>query len=149
MEDDLKKYVPPDLQLSGLQIWIHHRQFPNAQDYWDGNWINVTVCCEAEGSSVQVSGNIIHLPEIEKLMTDAEQMYRKLGGKAELRCMEPELSFSLEAKDHGHIEMTVNITPDNLTQYHKFFFDIDQSFLPKLITDCKAVLEKYPIKGSQ
>jgi hypothetical protein len=145
----MKKYGTPDLQISGLQIWIHHRQFPDLEDYWDGNWINVTAHCEANGSSVQINGNFIHLSEIAGLMTGVEQMYKEFGGKAELRCMEPELSFSLEAKDHGHIEMTVNITPDNLTQYHNFFFDIDQSFLPKLITDCKAVLEKYPIKGSQ
>src|SRR5882724_344446 len=31
----------PDIKLSGLQIWVHGRQFPNATDYWDGNWLRI------------------------------------------------------------------------------------------------------------
>jgi len=30
---------PPDLKISGLQIWIHDRDIPDAEDYWDGNWL--------------------------------------------------------------------------------------------------------------
>jgi len=76
MKDDLKKYDPPDLQLSGLQIWIHHRQFPDLEDYWDGNWINVTAHCEANGSSVQINGNFIHLSEIAGLMTNTSDSFQ-------------------------------------------------------------------------
>jgi len=137
----------PDIKLAGLQIWIHGRQFPGAEDYWDGNWINVTVHCGANDASVWVNGNVIHLPEIEQLMTGAKTLYKELKGKAELPCMEPELSVVLEAKSLGQIEMVVNITPDNLLQSHRFTFEIDQSHLPKLIADCDTILKKYPIKG--
>jgi hypothetical protein len=32
----------PDIKIHGLQTWIHGRQFPNEDDYWDGNWLRVT-----------------------------------------------------------------------------------------------------------
>lgn len=149
MKYDLEKLGTPDLQLSGLQIWIHGRQFPSVEDYWDGNWINVTAHCGAEGASVWVSGNIIHLSEIRHLLTGIESMYKELKGKAELPCMEPELSVVLEAKNLGQIEMVVDITPNNLCQSHKFIFEVDQSYLPKLITECEAVLSKYPVKSME
>lgn len=148
MKYDQEKLGKPDLQLSGLQIWIHGRQFPAAEDYWDGNWINVTAHCGADGASVWVSGNIIHLSEIRHLQTGVESVYQELKGKAELPCMEPELSVVLEAKNLGQIEMVVEITPNNLCQSHTFTFEIDQSYLPAFIKECEAVLSKYPVKGS-
>jgi hypothetical protein len=139
---------PPDLKIMGLKIWVHHRQFPKAEDYWDGNWINVTALCEAQGASVRIDGNIIHLSEIERFISGADKVYQNLKGKAELSCMEPELSVGLEAKSLGQIEMVVDMTPDHLSQSHRFIFEVDQSYLPKLISDSRLILKKYPIKGS-
>jgi hypothetical protein len=53
----------------------------------------------------------------------------------------------LEVEKLGHINMKVDITPDSLLQKHTIVFEIDQSYLPKLISECKMVLEKYPIVG--
>lgn len=148
----MKEYIEQnlgkaDIEIAGLQIWVHGRQFPDSHDYWDGNWLSVTACCEAKGACVWVAGNIIHLSEIHILLSGAEKLYRDLKGKAELPCMEPELSLELTAKSQGQIEMTVDITPDNLSQGHSFMFKIDQSYLPGLLTGCKKVMHKFPVKG--
>jgi hypothetical protein len=137
----------PDLELSGLQIWIHGRQFPDSADYWDGNWVNVTTHCGAQDASVWTSGPIIHLSEIAHLLQGAREMNTSLKGTATLPCMEPELAVELRADGLGHIEMIVEITPDNLSQEHKFTFEIDQTYLPSLISSCQTILRNYPIKG--
>jgi hypothetical protein len=31
--------VEPDLKLDGFSLWVFGRQFPDANDYWDGNWL--------------------------------------------------------------------------------------------------------------
>ena len=147
MDRDREKIGEPDIELSGLQIWVHGRQFPDNEDYWDANWLNITAHCGAQRASVWVSGSIIQLSDIDHLMAGAKALYKDLKGKAELPCIEPELFVELEAKSLGQISMTVKITPDNLSQSHEFIFEVDQSFLPKLIADCDAVLKKYPIKG--
>jgi len=30
----------PDLVVGDLRLWIVNRQFPENQDYWDGNWLD-------------------------------------------------------------------------------------------------------------
>jgi hypothetical protein len=50
---------PPALQVVGFQLWIHGRQFPDAQDCWDGNWLRVTAHCGANGATVWASGAIV------------------------------------------------------------------------------------------
>lgn len=137
----------PDITLAGLEIWVHDRQFPDIEDYWDGNWMNVVVRCMASGATVEVSGPIIHLPEIASLLQDSEALQAGLEDKAELSCMEPELSFTLETADRGQINMAVTITPNHLTQKHEFIFEIDQSNLARFIQECKVLLAKYPVRG--
>lgn len=147
MKDHAEKLGKPDLEVSGLEIWIHGRQFPDSKDYWDANWLNVTAHCGSNNASVWTTGNFIHLSEIAHLIKGVESLYKELKGKAELPCVEPELSLTLEAKSAGQIEMVVNITPDHLHQTHRFIFDIDQTYLSKLISDCRGILRKYPIQG--
>jgi hypothetical protein len=35
---ELERLGEPDLVIAGLRVWVHGRQFPQAVDYWDGNW---------------------------------------------------------------------------------------------------------------
>lgn len=137
----------PSIQISGLQIWIHGRQFPDMEDYWDGNWLRATVHCGAQGSSVWASGSIIHLTELYGWLTSAKELNKTLKGEANLECMEPELSVFIKSSSLGHMEMEVNITPNHLEQEHKYYFEIDQSYLSQLIKQCNSVLESNPIRG--
>jgi hypothetical protein len=147
MRTDLVEQLgDPDIKLAGLSIWVHQRQFPEAEDYDDANWLIITACCEASGATVRTSGPIIHLSEIYRLLKGCEQMSDSLSGVAELGCMEPELDLKLKMLKNGQIKMEVKISPSHLTQTHWFRFEIDQSYLPKLIRDCRKALDKYPIK---
>jgi hypothetical protein len=62
------------LKIAGFQLWIHGRQFPNAQDYWDGNWRNVTVNCGASGASVWTSGAFVMVSDQARLATECEAL---------------------------------------------------------------------------
>ena len=147
MNEYPEKAETPDIKIAELEIWIHGYQFPDSNDFWDGNQLNATATCASKGASVRVSGSFIHLSEIEHLETSAETLHRTLDGKAELSCMEPELHVELEVNKLGQIEVVVNITPDYMNQDHSFTFEIDQSYLPELISECKRILQKYPIRG--
>ena len=136
----------PQIKLGGLQIWIHGRQFPNEQDYWDGNWLNVTAHCGTDQASVWTSGPILHVPDLVRWLTDLEVMNRTVSGAADLVSLEPELSVELKMNNLGHVRMRVEITPDNMTQEHSFEFEIDQSYLDALISNLRALLEKYPVR---
>jgi hypothetical protein len=139
----------PDLKLEDLQIWVHGRQFPDLHDYWDGNWVRVTAHCGGSGASVFATGSIIHLPELDRWRSEAEDLSKNLRGEAKLACMEPFLSASLKSGSLGHITMEVSITPNQLTQRHWFQFEIDQSCLSSFIKQCQFILEAHPVRGSR
>lgn len=139
---------PPALNVVGFQLWIHSRQVPENQDYDDGNWLNVTAHCGANGASVWVTGAIIMVPDLARLMDECETLYESGLGQAARSSYEPELKVTLQPTDRmGHILMRVEITPDHMTQEHRMDFQIDQSYLPRIIEQCRAVIEEYPIRG--
>jgi hypothetical protein len=132
-----------------LKIWIVARQFPHSSDYWDGNWLDVVANCSDQGASVTARGAIIHLGEIESLRDELRRMSQILSGTAELPTIEPNLHLKLTCDHLGHIAGICNISPDHLVQSHTFHFEIDQSYLDRLIRQCEMILTEYPIKDPQ
>ena len=74
----------PSITCGILKIWILSRQFPDATDFWDGNWLNVIAHCSDQGSNVTVNGSILHLREIETWFDELLKMDESLTGNAEL-----------------------------------------------------------------
>ena len=138
----------PDIKLNGLQIWIHRRQFPNATDYRDGNWLRITAHCGTHGADVWTTGSILHVPDIVRWLADLEQLNRSLSGDANLVPLEPELRVKLAATQLGHISMEVEITPDNVTQEHTFRFELDQSYLEPVIESCRKIVDACAVRGT-
>ena len=72
---------------------------------------------------------------------------RELGGTAELSSDDPALNVKIVCGKLGHVEVTVEITPDHLTQLHRFVFEIDQTYVKGVLAGCRRILERLPIKG--
>jgi hypothetical protein len=151
MTEDLMRQTlgEPDLQVAGLQLWIHGREYPGSEDYYDGNWLRVTAHAGASGTSVWVSGAILMVPDLARWADQCEVVAR---GKAEKACLEPmetELKVTIEALDKlGHLSMLVEITPDQITQQHSFEFEIDQTYLPGIVSQCRAIVASFPIRDA-
>lgn len=140
----------PDLTVAGFQLWVHGRQFPEAEDYYDGNWLRVTAHCGASGASVWAQGAIVMVTDIYGFGDGCAAMHRGEMKAAALAPFEPELKVSLEVSDSvGHIRAQVEITPDHLLQSHRFEFEVDQSYLPGIIRQCSEIVQEYPIRGLQ
>jgi len=140
----------PDLKLAAFQLWVHGREFPEAEDYYDGNWLRVTAHCGASGASVWAQGAILMVTDIARFSEGCAALLNGDSTSATLDPLEPELSLSLQAADQlGHVRAMVEITPDHLAQAHRFEFEIDQSYLPDIIRQCSAIVQEYPIRGQQ
>jgi hypothetical protein len=138
----------PDLTLAGLSIWARSREFSQSDDYWDGNWIDIRARVEAPGSFVETSGPWIRSDEIAAFLRELEALHRDLRGTAELQCMEPMLNAKVAVGVRGQVEVIVEITPDHLTQSHRYEFAIDQSYLGATLSGCRRLLDRFPVKGS-
>ncbi len=137
---------PPAFKLAGFCVWVFGREFEAAEDYWDGNWLRVLAHCGAQGAEVRVSGPILHLSEIRRWLDKLLPLQKTLKGSAELSCLEPYLRGKLSIKG-GRSTFMLGITPDHLTQRHKFKFEVDQSHLCAFIADLERVLVEYPLRG--
>jgi hypothetical protein len=139
---------PPSLKVAGLQLWVHGRQFPEARDADDGNWLRVTGRCGASGASIWVQGAILTVNDIERFGRECQSLYDGKSNRASLDPIEPELRIALGTTDRvGHMSADVEITPDHLAQTHRMRFNIDQSYLPEIIAQCAAIVRSYPVRG--
>ncbi|HZG08863.1 MAG TPA: hypothetical protein VEZ70_07785 [Allosphingosinicella sp.] len=138
----------PDLQDGGLSVWVIGRQFPNASDYWDGNWLTVRARMDASGATVECGGAILMTSDTDRFRLELESLDATLAGEATLVSYEPNLKATPEVMTLGHIEFEVAITPDHLNQFHRFSVDLDQSHLPPLIDACERILERFPVVGA-
>lgn len=147
VETEIENLGVPDIKLGGLQIWIHSRHYPDHQDFWDGNWLNATFHCEAQGASVWVSGDILRNAEIADWLVALENLNETLSGEANLEMLEPYVNVKIAAEIYGRISVKVDITPEHTSQQHFFEFWLDQSYLNDLILSCRKILKEFPIRG--
>lgn len=137
----------PHLQLAGLSLWILGREFPNSNDFWDGNWLNVLAHVAADGAIVEVSGPILHGSELASFADELQALHQSLNGQASLGGqLEPNLRVEIAVTSLGHLAVTVTVSPNPLRQKHEFNFDRDQTDIQPLIAACRNILSDYPLK---
>lgn len=136
-----------DFRFFGLSLWIEGRQFPNASDGWDSNWLRVRAVMEDTGARVECTGPIMTIMDVEQFRSQLVTMERTLTGQASLEPLEPNLKVTIRMLDTcGHIEGIVDITPDHMSQRHRFEMGADQSYLQTLIASCDRILAQFPVK---
>jgi hypothetical protein len=138
----------PDLNLTGLQLWVHGYEFPNSHDSWDGNWLRVTAHAGADGASVWVSGVLLDTVSIERFTRELREMDRALAGEAVLESCEPSIVVRVSTTDRaGHLRIRVELTANHITQGHWFEFDADQTYLPPALAQCDIIRKRVPPRG--
>ncbi len=135
----------PDLKLDGLFLWVRDRATPDASDYWDGNWLTVRATMQVGQSSVTTEGSILMTTDFERFRSELKRMHETLKGEASLTGYEPNLKVALRAGSLGQIGGEVEITPDQLSEFHRFDIGFDQTYLPPLIAACEAIIERFPV----
>ncbi|MGC4072350.1 MAG: hypothetical protein QM760_07515 [Nibricoccus sp.] len=142
MEDE------PSIAVGPLKIWVHGRQFPDAHDYWDGNWLSVTARCEGAGSRVQVTDPFIHLGELKKWKEDISVLARTLKGSVELPTIEPTLKVKIadQGTTLGQFSVEIDLGGDHISERHHFSGGLDQSYFAGLLAQLSAILRAYPVR---
>jgi len=140
----------PALRVEGFQLWVHGYEFRDSTDYWDGNWLRVTAHCGGLGASVWVSGALLMVGDLVGWADQCDALRDGRATEAKLAPLEPELKVFVRPADQlGHLTVSVEITPQHLTQRHFFEFKIDQTYLPEIARRCRAVVLSYPLRGEE
>jgi hypothetical protein len=79
------------------------------------------------------------------------EFQRTLQGSVELPTIEPTLKIKFVARQSntGHLDCEIDFTRDHMSERHHFVFDMDQSYLPGLLSQLATVLRDYLIRGAK
>ena len=146
---DADQLGPPSLKIVGFQLWVHGWECAETSGDDYGDWLRVTAHCGCDGASVWATGAILQVMDIVRLYKECDALASGSVPVATLAPLEPGLRIELKKSDSvGHLEMSVNVTPNHLEQEHLFRFEIDVSYLPGIVTQCRAIEKSYPARGA-
>ena len=137
-----------DVKVGGLAIWVRGRQFPSATDYWDGNWLVVSVLFEASGAVIRAEGSFLRTDELESFAEALARLDLLLVGRAALAPMEPVLRLEIAMAARGSAVAKVELRPSP-QQRHSIEFELDQSYFPAILAQCRQVLRRFPVVGAR
>lgn len=139
---------PPAMELGTFRLWIHRRQFEDAMDRWDGNWLVVTAQASAPGAVVTVTGPVLEAEDLRRFRDEIARLLRLQAGDAMLASAEPNLQIRIApAGAPGRVSVRVELTPDPAAQRHWFGSTIDHGALTGLLVQLEEVVEAYPVRG--
>ena len=124
-----------------------HRGYPEAHDYWDGNWVVTRIRAEARGFKADFTDQV-HLGDIVRFYEAVLKLNASLTGEATLAMMEKYLVVTGKLDVRGSLDWSVLLLhPVKRDIQLQFTFQTDQSYLPELIQQLEDVLIEFQIRG--
>ncbi|GLY64533.1 hypothetical protein Atai01_11520 [Amycolatopsis taiwanensis] len=131
-------------------IEVLGRMHPEANDFWDGNWLFSPVEVVTGGFTGRVPAGL-RADELRSFRDELVRAYQDFGGVARLESMEDWLSLTVTVKPSGHVEID-GVAVDRMGSKNRLALhitDLDQSHLPTVIDSLTAIEEKFPAVGKR
>lgn len=130
-----------------LTLQFQHRAYPEAQDYWDGNWVATRFRAEMPGIVVDFTEQV-HLGDVVRFQEGLQQLLVASSGQATLAMMEEYLTVTGTLDTQGKLHWAAWIThPYRGGARLEFEMAADQSYLPALLGQVDDVLTEFPVRG--
>jgi hypothetical protein len=131
-----------------LTLRIHGRTKPDAQNYWDANWLH----CTAEASAGAFRGTLewqLRNEDLARFLHALEALNRRVG-EALLDTGDGWLNIRVIRDEAGHIEAECQLV-DNPVGGNtlEFRLVLDRTILSALIGQLHDLLEKFPVVGRE
>jgi hypothetical protein len=140
----------PAIELGDFRLVVHRRQFPDAQDRWDGNWLDVTAQCAQAGAIVAAAGPLLETGDLARFRRELAALTATGDGEAVLRGEEPNVVVRVTApRGLGELHVRVEVTPQPQAQGHWFACVVDPSYAFETIRQLDAVLALFPLRGQR
>lgn len=126
---------------------VLERSYPAANDFYDGNWLNVKFSVEAGCFSGKVDGQI-RADELASFQADLEKLNRSLSGTVKYSAIEKWLSLEFTGDGKGHIRCLGNVSDEyGRGNELNFQLNFDQTYLSEFLNDLKQVTGIFPVRG--
>ena len=135
----------PDIEIGTLSIWIQGRPFPNSEQAWDRDYLNVRVIARMRAGTISLTGTGIRSGELAMFSRALAAMSEELAGEAWLDGSDLGTTVHFRFSDAvGHLAVTVKMTPTHIDEWHEMTFQLDQTDLKPILAQFRDVLARYP-----
>lgn len=133
----------------GEQVSIHvtRREFPEASDYWDGNWVYATIRIRAGAFRGEYEA-LLRTDELAAFREQLRTLHAALNGSATFETMEHWLRVDIQGDGRGHFLAKCEARDQPGTgNTLRFELTFDQSELPRVLEALDEVVGAFPVKG--
>lgn len=130
-----------------VQINLLSRSHPECDDYWDGNWIASEV--ELRTGAYRASfRSDFRSEDFTSFHQSVCQLSETLRGFAKFDTMEGQLALELIGDGRGHIRVEgTSLDVAGVGNRLDFHFDIDQTYLSRIVRSLEKSISMYPVVG--
>jgi hypothetical protein len=130
-----------------LTIALLGRSYPEASDYWDGNWVRAAVELAAGGFRGSVRGDL-RTEELAQFSDQFARLQDSLRGTAEFATMERWLAIRARGDGKGHITFRCVIRDQpGIGNTLECTLATDQTFTRTTVAELTAAVRKFPVIG--
>jgi hypothetical protein len=121
------------------------RSSPDADDFWDANWILCAVDVNAGAFRGRVDG-MIRAEELEDFARQIDRLVASLDGEARCTTMEGWLDLRLVGDGRGHVSASCRLC-DHPASHNTLDcrIEADQTYLPMLVRGLAGLIQSFPV----
>ena len=125
------------------------REFPDINDYWDGNWVLFTVSLVMPGLSVEITDPCIRVDELEAFLLELRSFSLGYLNAVESSFREPVVSIGIQTPEPGEEDLLARIELNVFTEDGMAGtiaeVDLTQDGLDGFIRGIEEILRDYPV----
>lgn len=132
-----------------VAIVVTRREFPEASDYWDGNWVYATVRISVGGFRGEYEA-LLRTTELASFREGLTRLHADLRGTAAFESLEEWLRIHVEGDGRGHLVAKCEARDQPGTgNTLRFELRFDQTEVPPVLASLDAVLVAFPVRGTR
>ncbi|MBN2225353.1 MAG: hypothetical protein JW765_11790 [Deltaproteobacteria bacterium] len=125
------------------------REFPDINDYWDGNWILFSVSLVMPGLSVEITDPCIRVDELEAFLLELRSFALGHLNAVESSFREPVVSIGVQTPEPGEDDLLarieINVFTDDGVAGTVAEMDLRHDSLDLFIRGIEDILRDYPV----
>lgn len=131
-----------------VRIIVIGRERPDADDYWDGNWLVTPIDLRIGRFAGDLPADL-RADELRRFREGLESVYERLDGEAVLASLDGWIDLTVRCEHNGSLCVT-GVADDRPGTGNKLKFrleGLDQSHLPPIIASLREVERLYPVRS--
>jgi hypothetical protein len=145
----------PDLLLGRprsdhLAIWVIRREYPEATDYWDANWLQTRIELFAGGVHAKIGANL-RAEEFRRFREALERVDARASREALMEPLEPWLKVRVTTSSTGALAVEGEVS-DEVGIGNQVVFalrsDLGLADQTQMIRSLRTIEERFPVLGT-